>query len=141
MNNLLDGELIAMAKGGDEESLTVFLNRHRNALRKYLAAESGNWGAAKDITQDTEIEFWQDFRSIKNNESARTYLFRIGYRNFLDWQRKESRRRKLAEMVPILNEDEMGKWDGVAEEQLSDGIDMADLIHRKIDAERIVDEA
>jgi len=118
MKNFSDSELVARAKDGDEDSLGVFLDRHRTALRKYLAAEAGNWDVARDLTQDTEIEFWQDCGNIKNDESARTYLFRIGYRNFLDWQRKEKRRRELAEMVPILNSEEAEIYEGICEEDL-----------------------
>ena len=138
MNNLSDGKLIARAREGDEESLTIFLDRHRNALRKYLAAEAGNWDVARDLVQDAEIKFWQHYRDIKNDESARTYLFRIGYRNFLDWQRRESRRRELAQMVPILNEDERENYIGVDEP--SDDGEFIERLDRQMDAEKRLEE-
>jgi len=138
VNNLSDGKLIARAREGDEESLTIFLDRHRNALRKYLAAEAGNWDVARDLVQDAEIKFWQHYRDIKNDESARTYLFRIGYRNFLDWQRRESRRRELAQMVPILNEDERENYIGVDEP--SDNGEFIERLDRQMDAEKRIAE-
>ena len=112
MNNISDSDLIRKARGGDDEALGIFLDRHRQALKKYLAAECGNWNIADDLTQETEIKFWRNFRKIKKDESARTYLFRIGHRNFLDWQRKETRRRNLVEIVPILTAEEMEKYPG-----------------------------
>jgi len=118
MNDLSDAQLIEKAKAGDEDALDVFLDRHRKDLLYYLWAETCNKEAAENLTQETLVKFYRKYRNIKENESARTYLFRIAYRNFLDWTKKEARRRGLAEMVPILNSAEAEIYEGICEEDL-----------------------
>ena len=147
MNNLTDKELVENAQSGDDYGLRVFLDRHRDNLKKYLVNETGlpyKSQAVEDLICLTEAEFALTLKKIKDCEKPRAYLFKIAYNNALDGYRKEKtlkRRgggrkkyrfagliRKGEELkyepgipittVPILNTEEAERYEGVCEDEL-----------------------
>ena len=118
MNRSTDGELIKKAKEGEEWALDEFVERYKHDLLYYLWGEVCNKTVADDLYAETLSEVYQDFINIKKNDSARSYLFRIAYHNILNWREKDTRRNRLAEMVPILNSAEAEIYEGICEEDL-----------------------
>ena len=147
MNNLTDKELIENAQAGDDYALGIFLDRHRDSLKKYLVNETGlpyRSQAVEDLICLTEAKFALTLKKITGCEESRAYLFKIAYNNTLDGYRKEKtlkRRgggrkkyrfagliRKGEELkyepgisiatVPILNSDEAEIYEGICEEDL-----------------------
>ena len=147
MNNLTDKELIENAQAGDDYALGIFLDRHRDSLKKYLVNETGlpyRSQAVEDLICLTEAKFALTLKKIMGCEESRAYLFKIAYNNTLDGYRKEKtlkRRgggrkkyrfagliRKGEELkyepgipittVPILNSAEAEIYEGICEEDL-----------------------
>jgi len=147
MNNLTDKELIENAQAGDDYALGIFLDRHRDSLKKYLVNETGlpyRSQAVEDLICLTEAKFALTLKKITGCEESRAYLFKIAYNNTLDGYRKEKTLKRrgggrkkyrfaglirkgeelkyepgiLITTVPILNSAEAEIYEGICEEDL-----------------------
>jgi len=52
---------------------------------------------ADDLAQATFLKAYERWDGLRDGKAARSWLFQIAYRSFLDHYRKEARRRGLAE--------------------------------------------
>lgn len=52
---------------------------------------------ADDLAQISFLKAYEQCRNLKDIKAAKSWLFQIAYRNFLDHHRKEARRRGLLE--------------------------------------------
>lgn len=95
---LSDDKLILLVKTtGDSASYGELVARHQSALQAFLTGFTGNRSTAEDLTQDSFIKAYQGLTSFKQNSSFKTWLFSIGYREFLQYNRKSIRFRKMLE--------------------------------------------
>lgn len=88
-NSAVDLWLIGRARlFSDREAMGQLVERHQNSLRRYLLyLTGGNGPRADDLAQETFIKALGAIGGFKGSitqGSFRGWLFRIGYRTFLD---------------------------------------------------------
>ena len=64
-------------------------------MRAFLRRLTANAAEADDLAQDAFVKAYRAHASLASTEAARTWLFRIAYRTFLDARRRSDRREAL----------------------------------------------
>ena len=80
------------------ESLILSYYQH---IYSYLFRLCAHRELAEDLTQEAFIKAWQSLSSYKGRSSVLTWLYRIAYNQYVDWQRKGK--------LPVVNEEQW--WD------------------------------
>ena len=86
-----DEELVASARGGDNEAFGVLIERHQDAVATTVAAMLGSTPEVDDVVQDTMIRFYNSLHSFRGEASVLTYLKRIAVNLSLDALRARKR--------------------------------------------------
>lgn len=82
-------ELLARARLGDKAALGEIVLLYYNDIYKFLVRRTGSPLAAQDITQNTFLNFVSAFRSYKDKNKLRSYLFKIAVNCSNDYFRSE----------------------------------------------------
>ncbi|MBL4869457.1 MAG: RNA polymerase sigma factor [Robiginitomaculum sp.] len=102
-----------MQQTGDHKNKRLFealVRDHQGQIRAFLRRLCKNHSLADDLAQDTFLRAYQKFGSLVDAKSAKAWLFQIAYRTFLDYVRKENRRRNLSDLyLPKPESIEQGK--------------------------------
>lgn len=96
-NEPSDSELIARWQRGDERAASVLVNRHADAVQRYISS-LGIRGHEQEIVQDTFVRAFGSIGSFRGDSSLRTWLFTIARRLVADSRRAERRKRDVAEV-------------------------------------------
>lgn len=72
-----DLELIARWRGGDERAATLLVERHAEALARFLVS-SGARAEVQELVQDTFVRAFGSIESFRGASTFRTWLFKIG---------------------------------------------------------------
>lgn len=84
-----DEQLVALVKTTKEASaFNELVRRHQTSLYVFLSRFTENTFQAEDLTQDTFIKSFNRIESFNNKSQFKTWLFSIGYREFLQYKRK-----------------------------------------------------
>ena len=86
-----DLDLVARWKGGDQRAATLLVERHADAVARFVAS-LGASDAVEDIVQDTFVRAFGSIDGFRGDSSLRTWLFTIARRLVLDQRRAERRR-------------------------------------------------
>jgi RNA polymerase sigma-70 factor (ECF subfamily) len=86
-----DLDLIARWKAGDQRAATALVERHADAIARFVASV-GARGDVDDLVQDTFVRAFGSLDSFRGESSLRTWLFTIARRLLLDQRRAERRR-------------------------------------------------
>ena len=78
-----DGELIQQVLAGDHDAFTVLHDRHQPWLLKVLFRQTKSLSAARDVAQTTWLKAFTKLSQFRQECAFRTWLFRIGYMEFL----------------------------------------------------------
>ena len=71
------GDLLAEARGGDEQAFTRLLEPHRRALHVHCYRLLGSLHDADDALQETALKAWCNIGSFEPRGSLRAWLYRI----------------------------------------------------------------
>ncbi len=82
-----DRALIAAWRSGDEEAASRLVQRHTNALARFLAA-AGAREDLEDLVQETFIKAFRRIDGFRGTASFRTWLLAIGSNALKDLRRK-----------------------------------------------------
>lgn len=93
----LDTSLIARWKEGDERAATALVERHANALGRYVAS-LGERDGAEEVVQDTFVRAFSSLDTFRGESSLRTWLFTIARRLVVDRRRASRRRRDVEDL-------------------------------------------
>lgn len=85
-------DLIARARGGDEEAFAQLVGPHRRELSVHCYRILGSIQDAEDALQEALLAAWQGLGSFAERASIRTWLFRIATNRCLNMLRTASRR-------------------------------------------------
>ena len=84
---------------GDHQAFTLLVERHQGAVRNYMRRLLVNDdAAADDLAQETFLTAFQKIGSWRGTAKLSTWLHRIAYRKFLDYQRKHRRQIVMADL-------------------------------------------
>jgi RNA polymerase sigma-70 factor (ECF subfamily) len=92
-----EAELIAAARGGDDDAFARLAARHRPDLRLHCYRMLGSLDDAEDMTQETLLRAWQSLGRYEGRAGVRTWLHRIATNACLDLLARQRRRRRLLE--------------------------------------------
>jgi RNA polymerase sigma-70 factor, ECF subfamily len=86
-----DLDLIARWKSGDERAATALVERHAEAVARFVASV-GARRDVEDLVQETFVRAFGSLDSFRGESSLRTWLFTIARRLLVDRRRSERRR-------------------------------------------------
>jgi RNA polymerase sigma-70 factor (ECF subfamily) len=107
-----DLDLIARWKAGDQRAATLLVQRHADAVARFVASVGGASGAhggeVDDLVQDTFVRAFGSLDGFRGESAFRTWLFTIARRLLLDRRRGERRR---GEQVEVKESDAVTEFD------------------------------
>jgi len=96
-----DGELAALALGGQQAAFREFLRRYKEPVYRLIRSNIGDSDEALDLTQET---FLAAFGALKKYDPARPFRFwvmRIALNKCRDWARRQAVRNFFRKAQPI----------------------------------------
>lgn len=75
----------------------MLVKTHQGGLRTFLRRRCRNDALADDLAQETFLRAFQKLDQLNEQTSEKVWIYQIGYRIFLDYVRKEKRRRDLSD--------------------------------------------
>lgn len=84
-----DRRIIADCLNGDEEAITLLIDRHLKAVFNFTYRLVGKSEEAEDITQETFLKMWRNLKKYHRSENFKTWLFTIARNTAIDWLRKK----------------------------------------------------
>ena len=79
--------LLRRAKKGDEAAACELLKIYYEDIFAYLRRLCGSNTDGEDLTQQTFLKVWSSLGSFRNRSKFSTWLHRIAYNAYIDWQR------------------------------------------------------
>jgi RNA polymerase sigma-70 factor (ECF subfamily) len=77
---------------GNREAYKTIICEHYRSIYRFAVYLIGDASLAEDLTQDTFVSAWANINRYKGQASLKTWLHRIVYHKFIDWQRTHERR-------------------------------------------------
>ena len=96
-----DIRLVRQAREGSRAAFDLLFERHKEFVYNVCCRMLGSADDAVDLTQTTFIQAYREIRRFRGDASFRTWLYRIAVNQSITIIRRESRRRRLAEAIPI----------------------------------------
>ena len=105
-----DLEIFQRIKCGDYHSFSILFHKYYERLCVYVFEVTGNYHAAKDITQDVFIKLWNGRESLEITGKVNAYLFRACRNSALNYLRQEANQQKLLQKMEAINRVENNDW-------------------------------
>lgn len=80
---------------GHRGAYKTIICEHYRSIYRFAVYLSGDASLAEDLTQETFASAWANISRYKGRASLGTWLHRIAYHKFIDWQRRCERRAGL----------------------------------------------
>ena len=90
-----DSELAASAVAGDERAFSWLMQRHKDALYRFIRRYTGDADEAYDLLQESFTAAWGALKRYDRTRSFPTWLRRIALNKCRDWSRRRAVRRWL----------------------------------------------
>lgn len=90
-----DSELAARAVAGDERAFSWLMQRHKDALYRFIRRYTGDADEAYDLLQESFTAAWGALKRYDLTRSFPTWLRRIALNKCRDWSRRRAVRRWL----------------------------------------------
>ncbi|MDR2910766.1 MAG: sigma-70 family RNA polymerase sigma factor [Bacteroidales bacterium] len=92
------------ALAGDKDAFCHLVERYQSPVRRFLLYLSGNEELSKDIAQETFIRAWLGIGSFRALSKFSTWLFRIAYNVFCDFERSKKVFEPIDENINFANQ-------------------------------------
>ncbi len=99
-----DAELIAGVEAGDENAFAELYERYHGRLFSFFLRKTRDRDAAEELIQDTMALVWEKAGQFNGSSRASTWIFGIGYRKMLEWNRAKHRQQAVFESGDRENE-------------------------------------
>jgi len=93
--------LIRQAREGSRSAFDLLFERHRQFVYNVCYRMLGSADDAVDMTQEAFIQAYRELRRFRGDAAFRTWLYRIAINQCVNVIRRDQRRKRLAEAVPI----------------------------------------
>ncbi len=80
---------VARVRSGDESQYALLVNAYQRRVFHFIRGMVRNNEDAEDLTQEVFVRAFFNIRSLKNDSSFKSWLFRIAYNLTLDFVRKK----------------------------------------------------
>ncbi|MEP6849020.1 MAG: sigma-70 family RNA polymerase sigma factor [Acidobacteriota bacterium] len=87
---LTDGELIAKAIVGREDSFEELVRRYQRPITNYVYRMLNNYDSSLDVTQEVFIKVYNSLRKYSSEYKFSTWLYRIAHNAAIDHMRRNS---------------------------------------------------
>lgn len=84
-----EAEIVELARRGDESAYGQLVRAYHRRVFHFIRGMVKNNEDAEDLAQDVFVKAYFNLRSLKNNASFKSWLFRIAYNVTLDFIRKK----------------------------------------------------
>ena len=91
LRDLTDGELIAKAISGREDTFEELVRRYQRPITTYVYRMLGNYDAALDVTQEVFIKVYNSMSRYSSDYRFSTWLYKISHNAAIDYLRRHSR--------------------------------------------------
>ncbi|MFC1635835.1 RNA polymerase sigma factor [Planctomycetota bacterium] len=81
---------------GQRKAYKIIICEHYKSIYRFAFYLSDDVNLAEDLTQETFVSAWANISRYKGRASLGTWLHRIAYHKFIDWQRRRERHAGLA---------------------------------------------
>ena len=92
-----DAELIAGVEAGDENAFAELFERYHRRLLSFFLRKTRDRDAAEELIQDTMALVWAKAGQFNGTSRVSTWIFGIGYRKMLEWNRAKNRQQAVFE--------------------------------------------
>ena len=82
--------LCKYAKKGNKAAACELLKIYYADIFAYLRRLCGNQADGEDLTQQTFLKAWSSLDSFRGRSRFSTWLYRIAYNTYIDWQRRNN---------------------------------------------------
>src|SRR6185437_12016360 len=96
----LERDLLAAARGGDQEAYRRLVEPHRGALHAHCYRMLGSVHDAEDALQDALLRAWRGLPRFEGRSSLRSWLYRIATNAALNAIERRPRRILPADLGP-----------------------------------------
>lgn len=90
IRSLTDGELIAKAIRGREDSFEELVRRYQRPITSYVFRMLNNYDASLDVTQEVFIKVYNSLERYSAEYKFSTWLYRIAHNAAIDHMRRNS---------------------------------------------------
>lgn len=97
-----DNELVRQVREGDRLAFNQLVLKYRGRVMGIAARMLGDRAAAEDLAQDIFVKVYRSLRDFHGAALFSTWLYRITANSCLNHRKKQSRERRLAEVVDDL---------------------------------------
>lgn len=91
-----DGELVALARGGDRLAFAELLERHGGEVYRLAFRLTRHHELAADVAQETWIRVWRGLSSFRGDAAFTTWLYRIAVNTAATARRRYARHQQTA---------------------------------------------
>lgn len=88
-------QLLLAIKEGDASAFETLFKKYYKPLCSYLRSYTNDLDSAQEIAQVSFVKFWDKKNDIEIHTSFKSYIFRMGYHQFLENLRQNQRRTTL----------------------------------------------
>ena len=127
--SLSDAQLVSKYISGDENSLSVLINRHQARLYGFIFSKIQDRDATEDVFQDTFIKVINTLKHGKYNEQGKflPWVMRISHNLVIDYFRKNKRMPKFKnkgdfDIFSVLSDESPNAENKIVESQIADHV-------------------
>ena len=127
--SLSDAQLVSNYISGDENSLSVLINRHQARLYGFIFSKIQDRDATEDVFQDTFIKVINTLKHGKYNEQGKflPWVMRISHNLVIDYFRKNKRMPKFKnkgdfDIFSVLCDESPNAENKIVESQIADHV-------------------
>lgn len=127
--SLSDAQLVSNYISGDENSLSVLINRHQVRLYGFIFSKIQDRDATEDVFQDTFIKVINNLKRGKYNEQGKflPWVMRISHNLVIDYFRKNKRMPKFKnkgdfDIFSVLSDESPNAENKIVKSQITDHV-------------------
>jgi len=90
-----EAQLLKEVADGNEAAFEELFRLYQPRLGAFFWQRTRDRHASEELSQETMVIVWEKAQNFDEKARASSWIFGIGYRKYLEWQRKHARSQKL----------------------------------------------